>query len=92
MHPGLLHDPERHRPPADLLDQAPEDVAAVERQEREQVDDRQREADHREHGERAARVELDRLARDLVAAHDAGDLLPLLGVEDARDRLARCPS
>ena len=35
------------RPAADLLDQAPEDVAAVERQERQQVDQPEREADHR---------------------------------------------
>ena len=36
---------ERDRPAADLLGERPEDVAAVERQEREQVDDRQRQRD-----------------------------------------------
>ena len=82
---GALHDPERHRPAADLLDQAPEDVPAVERQEREQVDHRQREADQREHEQRLAGVELDRLPGDLIAADDAGDLLALLGVEDPPD-------
>ena len=77
-HARLLHDPEGHRPAPDLLDQAPEDVAAVERQERKQVDDRQRQADHGEQRERAAGVELERLPRHLVAADDAGDLLALL--------------
>src|SRR5436190_16929048 len=38
---GALHDPERNRATADLLHQAPEDVPAVQGQEREQVDDRQ---------------------------------------------------
>ena len=45
---GPLHDAERDRPPAHLLGQRPEDVPAVERQEREQVDDRQRQRDHRQ--------------------------------------------
>ena len=47
------------RPAAHLLDQAPEDVAAVERQEREQVDHREREADQGEHEQRLAGVELE---------------------------------
>ena len=38
-------DRERDRPAADLLGQRPEDVAAVERQEREQVDDGERQRD-----------------------------------------------
>src|SRR4051794_4929125 len=38
---GLLHDAERDRLAAQLLGDGPEDVTAVERQEREQVDDRQ---------------------------------------------------
>src|SRR3954447_26912378 len=70
-HAGLLHDPERDRPPAHLLDQAPEDVAAVERQEGEQVYYGQRQADHRQQRERAAGVEGDRLAGHLVASHHA---------------------
>ena len=46
-------------------------MAAVERQEREQVDHREREADQGEHEERLAGVELDRLPGHLVAADDA---------------------
>ncbi len=45
---GALHHPEGHGPAAHLLDQAPEDVAAVERQEREEVDQAEREADQGE--------------------------------------------
>ena len=91
-HARPLHHRERHRRAADLLDEAPEDVAAVERQEREQVDERQREADHGEQEERLAGVELDACRVDLVRADDARDLLALLGVEDAgedRRRSAR---
>src|SRR3954454_1788188 len=44
-HSGLLHHAEWNRPAAHLLDQAPEDVPAVERQEREQVDHAERQAD-----------------------------------------------
>jgi dephospho-CoA kinase len=40
--PGALHDAEGDRLAADLLGDRPEDVAAVKRQERKQVDDRQR--------------------------------------------------
>ena len=39
----------------------------------------------REDDERGRGVELDRLARRLVAADDAAELLALLGVEDLRD-------
>ena len=42
---GTFHHPQRDRLPAQFLDQAPEDVAAVERQDRQQVDQAQREAD-----------------------------------------------
>src|SRR4051794_33270400 len=42
---GALHDAERDRPAAQLLGDRPEDVPAVERQEREEVDHRQRERD-----------------------------------------------
>src|SRR5436305_15185933 len=44
-HPGALHGAVGHRPAADLLHYRPEDVTAVERQEREQVHDRERERD-----------------------------------------------
>src|SRR4051812_11525638 len=47
-----LHDAERDRAPAHLLGQRPEDVPAVERQEREQVDDAERQRDHREQEQR----------------------------------------
>ena len=80
-------------PAADLLGERPEDVPAVERQEREQVDDRERQRDQREDVERARRVERDRLARDLVGADDARDLLARLRVvEDLRDRARRVAS
>ena len=63
---------------AHLLDDRPEDVAAVERQEREQVHDRERQRDDREDPDRVGEVADDRLARDLVGADDARDLLALL--------------
>ena len=69
--------------PRDFLDQAPEDVAAVERQEREEVDQAEREADHGEQQQRLARADVDRLVGDVADADDAGDLLALL-------RLRRC--
>src|SRR5215211_228630 len=47
-HPGALHHAERHGLAPDLLHNRPEDVAAVEWEEREQVHDRQRERDDRE--------------------------------------------
>ena len=45
---GALHDAERDRPAADLLGQRPEDVAAVEGQEREQIDHGEGQGDQRE--------------------------------------------
>src|SRR5215204_5211947 len=65
---GPLHDAERDRAPAHLLGHRPEDVTAVERQEREQVDDPERQRDHREQEERARRAQLDALAGHLVGA------------------------
>ena len=52
MKPGALHDRERDRAAAHLLGERPEDVAAVERQEREEVDHAERERDHREQEDR----------------------------------------
>ena len=49
-----------------LLDDRPEDVAAVERQEREQVHDRQRERDERQDSEHVGKVVEDRLPGRLV--------------------------
>ena len=74
------------RTAADLLGQRPEDVPAVERQEREQVDDPQRQRDQREHADRLHGVELEALARGLIGADDAGDLAArLLVVEQPHD-------
>ena len=87
--PGALHDAERDRAAAHLLGQRPEDVPAVERQEREQVDHRRATARSPRAGRARGRPKLDRLARRLVGADDAGDLLALVGVEDAGDRRDR---
>src|SRR3954454_1001029 len=78
---GPLHHAERDRAPAHLLRQRPEDVAAVEREEREQVDHAERQRDDREQIERLCRADLDALARGLVRAHHPGELLALLGLE-----------
>src|SRR5438105_2558877 len=51
-HPGPLHHLERDPPTPDLLGHGPEHVPAVQRQEREQVDDAQRQRDQREDLER----------------------------------------
>ena len=85
-HSGPLHDRERNRLAADLFDQAPEDVAAVERQKREQVDHAQREADQGDQGQRLSRADVDRLAGHLVAPGHPGELLTLLGLVDVRER------
>ncbi len=45
----------------------------------------ERQRDEPEHDERVARAELERLARLLVAADHAAELLALLGLEDLRD-------
>src|SRR4051794_1150720 len=55
-HPCPLHNGIGDRPPAHELDKRPEDVPAIERQEREQVDDRQRQRDHCEQEDRVAPV------------------------------------
>src|SRR4051794_10333065 len=82
-----LHDGVGDRLAADLLGHRPEDVAAVERQEREHVDDRQREADDREDLQGIDEIGVDRLAGGLEAADHAADLLArLLGVEELAER------
>src|SRR3954452_10876533 len=83
---GPLHDAEGDRPPAPLLGQGPEDVPAVERQEREQVDHTERQRDDGEQEERLGRPDLDALASDFIGADHARDLLALLGLEDLGDR------
>ena len=81
---GPFHDLERDPPAADLLGQRPEHVAAVERQEREQVD-------HRRATARSARAcraprwcRRRTLLGDREAADDAVDLLADLGLEQPR--------
>src|SRR5436190_9982401 len=75
------------RAPTDLLGHRPEDMAAVEGQEGEEVHHRQRQRDDGEDAEGLNGVELEGLARGLVGADDAGDVLARLGVvEDAHDR------
>src|SRR3954452_18355515 len=81
-HAGPLHDPEGDRAPTDLLHEAPEDVAAVQRQEREQIDDRQREADEGDQRQRLDGAVGERLMRDVRDPDDAVDLLALLRLED----------
>ena len=73
------------RLPADLLGHRPEHVAAVEREEREQVDDRQRQRDQSEDEERLRRAVGERLLGGRVPVDDAVELLSLLGLEDSCD-------
>ncbi len=76
---GALHTPAGNPLAAHLLDQAPEDVAAVERQEREEVDQAEREADDGEQDERLGRARaVDRLVGDVAGPDDARDFLALL--------------
>src|SRR5919202_1704219 len=82
-----LHHAERHRAAPDLLDERPEDVAAVERQERVEVDDRERERDQRDDPDGVPGVVLDRLARDLEAV-DRGAQCVAGGLGAARAGLA----
>src|SRR5690349_128487 len=84
-----LHRLERNGPPADPFDDRPEDVAAVEREEREEVDDRERQRDQREDRDRVARAFEDRLARRLVGADHAGELLSLFLVDQLRGQRDR---
>src|SRR3954469_22822724 len=88
-HAGPLHDAEGDRAPADLLHEAPEDVAAVQRQEREQVDDRQREADEGDQRQRLDGAVGERLMRDVRDPDDAVDLLALLRLEDLAEHAER---
>src|SRR3954453_16440137 len=83
-HSGALHHRERHRLAPDLLHDRPEDVPAVEWQEREQVHHGQGERDDRHDPEHVAGVGEDRLAGALVAPDDPVDLLALLRVDDLR--------
>jgi hypothetical protein len=84
-HAGALHDAERDRPAAQLLGERPEDVAAVERQQREQVDHRERQRDQPEDEDRLLDVDVERAARRLVGADDAADLVAGLGAVEEPD-------
>ena len=68
--------------PADLLDQAPKDVAAIQRQKGKEVDHAQGEADHGEERQRRREPELNRLMTDVADADDSGDFFAFLGIED----------
>ena len=56
---GALHGPHRDRAAADLLDQAQKMWPPSSGRNGKQVDEREREADHGEHAERLAGVELE---------------------------------
>src|SRR4051794_1034595 len=78
------------RAPTDLLGHGPEDMAAVEGQEGEEIHHREGERDDREDAQRLDGVELEGLARGLVGADHARDVLARLRViEDAHDRRRR---
>ena len=68
--------------PRDFLDQRPEDVAAVERQDRQQVDEAEREADEGEQEQRPFEALFDHLVADIADPDDAGDLLALFLFEE----------
>ena len=82
-HRRPLHHPQRDRAAAQFLDQRPEDVAAVERQDRQQVDQAEREADQGQQQQRRVDADVDRLVGDVADPDDAGDLLALFLFEDA---------
>src|SRR4051794_13981078 len=72
--------------------QRDDDVPAVEGQEREQVQDPERDRDQRQDAQVVARARPQRLAGLVDDPHDARDLLPLLRMDEsrqARDDLAR---
>ena len=77
---------ERDPPPAHLLGDRPEDVPAVERQEREQVDDREDQREEAEEHERVAGAGDDRFVRDPAVMPTM--LRELLAHLRARERVA----
>src|ERR671919_1701083 len=76
----------RDRATADALDDREGDVPPVERQEREQVEQCEREADQRQHLEVVAEPGLERLARRLRDADDARHLVPARAGDDTPER------
>ena len=89
MKPGALHHAERDRAAADLLGQRPEDVAAVERQEREQVHHAERERDQRQDQDRGSSCPVRTPCASRCSHRRRCRLLTLLGHEDLRDRADR---
>src|SRR5680860_474138 len=65
-----LHQLQRHRLAAEFLDQAPEDMAPVERQDRQEVDQPKREADDRKEQQRRIEPDVDHLVHDVADADD----------------------
>src|SRR5438445_79464 len=87
-HRGALVDLAGDGPPADSLDRREEDVAAVERQQGQQVEQGKREADQAEDLEVETEAHLERVARDLDDADRARQLRAALVMEKALDRQA----
>ena len=67
--------PRAESPSPDLLEQRERDVAAVERQQRQQVQERERQADQREHAEVVAEALIENLRRLVDDPDDARDVL-----------------
>src|SRR5689334_15100170 len=70
--------------PAQALDDREEDVTAVERQQREQVEDSERETDEPEHQQIPGEADRDDALRDVDDAGRPGDLLPAGARDDPR--------
>src|SRR3954466_8258884 len=84
---GTLDQAVGDRTPTDLLGHGPEDMAAVQGQEGEEIHHREGERDDREDAQGLDGVELEGLARGLVGADHARDVFARLRVvEDADDR------
>ena len=73
---------------ADALDEREGDVAAVERQQRQQVHQREREADQAEHPEVVLHALFGALVERLRDPDRARDVLAALAVDEAAERLA----
>src|SRR5215208_3979792 len=86
-----FHDAEWDSLASDLLHEAPEDVPAVEGQEREQVDDGERQADQSHQEERLHRPELKGLLGDGGDPDDPVDFPALLHLEAFRADAERAP-
>src|SRR3712207_261211 len=76
----------RDRPAANGLDDRERDVAAVERKERQEVQEREREADEREDPQVGREPEVERLARSLDDPDGARDLVAAVARNEPRER------